>query len=245
MVILLLRNIHQYYYRFTAVFSLSLFYPLLYFYSRHPERYTTLNKLRRVCCLLSSAMSGMFFRIKHEEPIDWSRIYIICPNHTSSLDVLSMCITVKGDYHFISKEDLLNNPFTGLFLRTVDIAVNRDSKMSGYRAYKQMTENLRNGRSLIIFPEGKIGDDFPPVLHQFKDGPFRLAIELKIPIIPITSLNTWKVMWDSGHKFGSRPGICDIYVHKPIETAHLCIDDAGRLKAEVYNIINKKYNEDR
>lgn len=241
-MILLLRKAHLYYYRFTAVLALSLAYPLLYFYSRKPQRYPTLNKLRRLCCYLSSILSGIFFRVKEEQAIDWSRTYIICPNHTSNLDILSICMAVKCDYHFISKEDLLNNPFTGLFLRTVDIPVNRDSKMSSYRAYKQMTENLKKGRSLIIFPEGKIGDDYPPLLHEFKDGPFRLAIELKIPIIPITSLNTWKLLWDSGDKLGSRPGIADVFIHKPIETAHLTIDAADRLKQEVYHIIQQKYN---
>lgn len=115
--------------------------------------------------------------------------------------------------------------------------------MSSFRAFKKAEENLKQGITLIIFPEGKIGDEYPPILHEFKNGPFRLAIELKIPILPITSLNTWQIQWDSGFKLGSRPGICDIFVHKPIETTFLSIDDADMLKDKVYNIINDKFNE--
>lgn len=42
------------------------------------------------------------------------------------------------------------------------------------------------------------------------------------------------------YEYGSRPGICDIFVHKPIETAHLTIDDADGLRDEVHGIIKKK-----
>jgi 1-acyl-sn-glycerol-3-phosphate acyltransferase len=242
-MILFLRRLHNYYYIFTAVVALVLFYPFLYYYSRKPSRYANLNRVRRVCSYISATASGFFFRITYEESIDWSKTYIVCPNHTSNLDILTMSITVKNNCHFISKAELLTNPLFSIFLNSVDIPVDRDSKMSSFRAFKKAGENLREGRTLIIFPEGKIGDEYPPILHEFKNGPFRLAIELKIPIIPITSLNTWHVLWDSGFKLGTRPGICDIYVHKPIETAHLTIDDADMLKDMVYNLINNKFAE--
>jgi len=240
---LFLRRLHNYYYILTAVLALGIMYPFIWFLSRHPSRYSALNKVRRFCAYLSATASGIFFNIKHEVPINWSRTYIVCPNHTSNLDILSMCIVVKNNYHFISKAALLNNPFFAPFLKTVDIPVDRDSKISAYRAFKRAEVNLKNGSTLIIFPEGKIGDDYPPILHEFKNGPFRLAIELKIPILPVTSLNTWQIQWDSGFKLGSRPGICDIFVHKPIETAHLTIDDADMLKDKVYNVLNTKFNE--
>ena len=96
---------------------------------------------------------------------------------------------------------------------------------------------------MIIFPEGRIADDYPPTLQEFKNGPFRLAIELKIPIIPVSSTHAWKILWDNGTKYGSRPGICDVFVHKPIETATLTIDDADALRDEVYNIIAKKLEQ--
>jgi 1-acyl-sn-glycerol-3-phosphate acyltransferase len=242
-MIVLLRRLHNFYYIFTAALALGIFYPLLYFFSRKPSRYPKLNKIRGFCSYLSATLSGIFFNIKHEEPVDWQRTYIVCPNHTSNLDILSMCITVKNNYHFISKAELANNPFFSIFAKTVDIPVNRDSKISSFRAFKKAAENLQNGITLIIFPEGKIGDDYPPILHEFKNGPFRLAIELGIPILPVTSLNTWRIQWDSGFKLGSRPGICDIFVHKPIETTNLTIDDADMLKDKVYDMINTKFNQ--
>lgn len=131
----------------------------------------------------------------------------------------------------------------GFFFRTIDITVNRESKMSSFRAFKQAAERIQNGVTVVIFPEATIPNDYPPVLYPFKNGAFRLAIELQVPIIPVTSLDTWKVLWDTGSKYGSSPGICNIFVHKPIETAHLTLDDADTLRDEVYETIKQKLEQ--
>ncbi len=140
----------------------------------------------------------------------------------------------------MGKEELLSNYVLGYFFRTIDITVNRESKMSAFRAFKAAADQLKNGASVVIFPEATIPKNYPPELHAFKNGPFRLAIEMKVPILPISSLDTWKILWDTGKEYGSRPGICNIFVHKPIETAHLTLDDADTLRDEVHAIINKK-----
>jgi len=138
----------------------------------------------------------------------------------------------------MGKEELTKGLVTSLFFKSVDISVSRDSKMSAFRAFKKAEERLQSGVTMIIFPEGKISDDYPPTLHEFKNGPFRLAIEQKIPIIPVSSANTWEKLWDDGTKYGSKAGICDIYVHKPIETAQLTIDGADMLRDKVYDVIS-------
>lgn len=143
----------------------------------------------------------------------------------------------------MGKQELEDGLVTGLFFRTVDITVNRESKMSSFRAFKKASERLQEGISLIIFPEGGISDQYPPQLCPFKNGPFRLAIELNIPIIPVSSLNTWKILWDTGTKYGSRPGIAKFKVHKPIDTSVLSVDDADTLRDEVYEIINADLNQ--
>jgi 1-acyl-sn-glycerol-3-phosphate acyltransferase len=193
-----------------------------------------------VIIFFSTVISGIFFRIKYEEPIDFKRTYIICGNHTSNLDVSSINLAVKNNHSFIGKEELRQNMVLGFFFRTIDITVNRESKISSFRAFKLAGEKLKSGISVVIFPEATIPLEYPPNLGSFKNGAFRLAIELKIPILPVTSPDTWKLLWNTGSKYGSRPGICNIFVHKPVETAHLTFDDADTLKDEVYEIIKQK-----
>ena len=150
------------------------------------------------------------------------------------------CILGRGKYHFMGKDELLNNPVLGIFFKTIDISVNRDSKISAFKAFKKAGENLEKGMSLIIFPEGKIDDHYPPKLGEFKNGPFRLAIDKDIPLVPVSIANVWQINWDDGAKYGSKPGICDIYVHKPIDTALLTDNDSDTLKEQVYKLIDSK-----
>lgn len=237
---LIIKKVHVYIYVLSVALSYFLFWPLFYYFSRKSSRYRNMNRFRRIWAIFSSALAGFFYRFDYEQPIDWSKTYIVCPNHTSNLDISAMCVLVNSNCSFMGKEELKDGLVTGLFFRSVDIPVNRDSKMSSFRAFKKAAEKLQEGITLIIFPEGKISDDYPPTLHEFKNGPFKLAIDHKIPIIPVSSSNTWKKFWDDGTKYGTRPGICKFHVHKPIETAHLTEDDVDKLKDEIYDIIYKR-----
>ena len=53
-------------------------------------------------------------------------------------------------------------------------------------------------------------------------------------------------MWDDGARYGSKPGICDIYIHAPIETAGLLPVEAERLRNDVFEMMQdrfKNYNK--
>jgi 1-acyl-sn-glycerol-3-phosphate acyltransferase len=217
--------------------------PFFYYLSRKPNRYYYLARLRGFWATVSSGFAGFFYKFEYEVPIDWSRTYIICPNHTSNLDISAMCIMVKNNHCFMGKEELLDGIVTRLFFKTIDIPVKRESNISSFRAFKRAVERLRDGVSIVIFPEGGIPPTYPPKLDEFKNGPFRLAIEEKTPIIPVSSTNAWQMLWDDGIKYGTRPGIVKFYVHKPIETAHLTVADADALRDEVYRIISASIDD--
>jgi 1-acyl-sn-glycerol-3-phosphate acyltransferase len=242
---LFLKRLYTYFYRFNVGIIYIFWWPLLYFFSRKPSRYKYLDKMRGWWGFLSSLCTGIVYRYEFEQPIDWSRTYIICPNHVSNLDISAISILAKNNYSFMGKDDLLDGFVTGLFFRTVDIPVNRESKMSSFRAYKKAAEWLENGITMVIFPEGTIPKNYPPELQKFKNGPFKLAIDHKVPIIPVTIFDTWKVMWDNGIQYGTRPGNCSIFVHKPIETSSLKAADAETLKDMVRNIITNKFDAEQ
>ncbi|RYE35742.1 MAG: 1-acyl-sn-glycerol-3-phosphate acyltransferase, partial [Sphingobacteriaceae bacterium] len=201
-----------------------------------------LNKLRTRWAKWSSAMSGIFYQLEFEVEFDRKKTCVICPNHTSNLDVSWATLIPQGNFSFMGKEELLQNPTTKLFFKTIDITVKRDSNISAFKAFKRASDYLKNGISMVIFPEGKIEEVYPPQLQDFKIGPFRLAIEQQVPVVPV-SANTWKILWDDGLKYGSRPGICKIYVHKPIETVGLKLADADALRDKVYAIISQKLQD--
>jgi 1-acyl-sn-glycerol-3-phosphate acyltransferase len=237
----ILKKVHISLYMVSVAFFYFTLWPFFYYFSQKPKRFKSMNSLRRVWAITSSAFAGIFYKFRFEEPIDWSKTYIICPNHTSNLDASAMCVLLHSNCGFMGKQELEEGLVTRLFFRSVDIAVNRDSKMSAFRAFKKAAEKLKSGITLVIFPEGTISDQYPPELGVFKNGPFRLAIELKIPIIPVTSSNIWEILWDTGTQYGSKPGVCEFFVHKPIDTSHLTVNDADDLRDEVYGIMKSKF----
>ncbi|RYE58157.1 MAG: 1-acyl-sn-glycerol-3-phosphate acyltransferase [Sphingobacteriales bacterium] len=241
-MITLLRRIHFCWFFFWIILLFLLFAPIYYVATRKPAFYGFLNKVRAFNSFLCTAIAGVFFTFTFEEEFDRNKTYIYCANHTSSIDIMVMCLLARGRFHFMGKEELMRNPFWGMFFRTIDIPVSRESKISAFRAFKRAGENLEQGMSLIIFPEGKIGEEYPPLLHEFKNGPFRLAIEKNVPIVPVTIINIWQMIWDDGFRYGTRPGTCRTYVHKPINTLEMEVTNADALKDLVYKEINSKMN---
>jgi len=221
-----------------VVFFFILFYPILYVLSRRPQRYfSQIVNIRRIIALFSTLMSGFMFRFHYKEKVDWTRTYVICANHTSLLDISIMAILCRQNFCFIGKESLLKNPVTRIFFRTIDIPINRESKLSSYRAFKTANERLKEGKSIAIFPEGKIEEVYPPRLQDFKNGPFRLAIENKLPILPLVMHDIWKLLWDEGNT-GSRPGLGRVSILPVVETENLTINDIDTLKDQIFSLFS-------
>lgn len=142
----------------------------------------------------------------------------------------------------MGKEELLSNPVTRIFFKTIDIPVKRDSKISSFKAYKKAEALLKKNYSVVIFPEGKIDDRYPPVLHPFKSGAFRMATENKIPILPIVIQDAWKILWDDGKRFGSKPGTIHVRILAPIEINEYLVNDNSTLENIVYNRMKSVWN---
>ena len=238
----LFKSVHLYYFQVWLALVFTSLYPIIFYFSRSPVKFHGMNRMRWIFSYLSSVLAGFLFRFSYEEKIDWSKRYIICANHTSNLDITAIILLAKRNYVFLGKEELLKNFITGIYFRTIDIPLNRESKMSAFRAFKKAEESLKDGKNVVIFPEGMISENYPPVLQPFKNGPFKLAIEQGAHILPVTICNNWNLMWDDGKRYGTSPGICDICVHAPIDTSALTLTDAEELKSKVYEVISTQLN---
>lgn len=238
-----IRKLHRYLYLGSVLFFFLLYAPFLYYWARKPKsHYQEFARARRWIGKWSSALVGIRYRIHYETEIDWGRPYIICPNHTSNLDITASVLACPTDFSFIGKQELLNNPVTGLFFRTIDLPLNRESKVSAFRTFKKAQEILAEGRSVLVFPEGTIHPDYPPRLGPFKIGPFRMATEMGIPILPVVIHDAWKPFWDDGKKKGTRPGRIHIEVLRPVEVAtHVGQDAANALKDRVSTLLRERW----
>lgn len=219
-MVLFFKKIHRILYLLSVLLFFAPCYPILLFFAKNPTRYyKQIVFFRKWISIISIHIVGIRFKVNFEEEVDWSRPYVICPNHTSFLDITALTYLCPQEFSFMGKIELLKNPIARIFFQTIDITVDRSSRISAFRAFKRGSDLLKEGKSVVIFPEGKIDEEYPPTLHQFKSGPFRMATENNIALLPVVIHDAWKILWDNGAKYGSKPGVIEISVLKPIETS--------------------------
>lgn len=140
----------------------------------------------------------------------------------------------------MGKAELRKVPLFNIFFKRMNISVDRSSIKDSHKAYKRARNDLRKGISLAIFPEGTIPGNSPE-LGPFKSGAFRLAIEMQVPIVPVTFLDNWSIFPDSAkERMLVRPGRARIVIHEPIPTIGLTESDAIALRQRVKDIIGNE-----
>lgn len=162
--------------------------------------------------------------------------YIYCANHTSYLDIPTMCYALPGYNVFIGKASLGKLPFFGYMFRNLYISVDRKSTKSKYDTVVSSLQKIDLGYNLAFFPEGAISRVHAPRLMDFKDGAFRVAIEKQVAIVPMTILNNWLILPDDG-KYVPRRRLMHAVVHAPIPTKGLTMDNLNTLKQQTFQVI--------
>lgn len=119
-----------------------------------------------------------FENIKKDEP----RIFMA--NHTSYFDIFALLSTLPVDFKFIVKQELMRLPIFGLAMRRAGyIGIERDDPRKALKSMQVAAERIRNGASVLIFPEGTRSEDGR--LQSFKPGGFHLAIRSSCDIVPV------------------------------------------------------------
>lgn len=236
------KTLYAIYFGLWTVSVFLVLYPFIWFALSSPKRYNWGHRLRRFWgwILLTTGL----VRVKQvfEEPLDTSRPYIITPNHTSQLDIVTLTVKLKQlNFSFLAKAELERVPLFGIWFRTIDVAVDRKNPHKAAKAYLKTRKYLEGGRSIVIFPEGTIGKQVPHLL-RFKDGPFRMAIERQVDILPVTIMGNHLVLPDQGY-FEGRPGKVIQYIHRSISTKGMTLDDLDALKEKTYKVIEEKLKE--
>lgn len=170
---------------------------------------------------------------------DPKKSYIFCANHSSYLDIPTICYVLPGYVVIMGKSSLAKIPLFGYMFIKFYIAVDRSKAKSRAEAMTKSAEAIDKGYSLGIFPEGTIPRENHPQMIAFKDGAFRIAIEKQVPIVPVAIVNNWKILPDDG---SFTP-----YIHKmitivcePILTTGLTLDDINRIRQQTYDTIYKE-----
>lgn len=221
---------------FTITFFILLPFFLLTSHVKPLERwYFTLNRVWTIIYHLLLFMP--FQRIWHFKP-EKDQNYIFVSNHFSFMDIPSLVI-IPTPSVFIGKSSISKVPIFGYIFDKMHIKVDRSSKKSRAETLKRAKEKVEQGKSLNMFAEGGIKSQNPPHMEAFKDGAFSIAIEKKVPVVPVALPYTWKILdvWN-GYRF--YPHRNKAIFFPPIDTSNMSLDDLEALKEKTFSIIQEE-----
>lgn len=212
-----------------------ILFPFLVFSISNERWYPFFFKLARIWAKFILIGMGLPWKITHEQEIEKGKSYMLIANHTSMIDIMLMLITVKNNpFVFVGKKELAKIPLFGFFYKRTCILVDRSSAKSRQAVFLRAQRRLQQGTSICIFPEGLVPEE-SIILDDFKDGAFRLAINHKIPIVPITFYDNKKRF--SYNLFSGGPGMLRVKVHEFFKTEHLKIEDTKQLNSVSRGVI--------
>jgi len=159
------------------------------------------------------ALIGCRVRVVGKEYMDTAGAKIYAANHTSYFDVLPLMLGLGVPYHFVAKLEVRHMPFIGTFLRQMGhVWFDRTDGDARLRQSEQVQELLRQGESVFIFPEGTFTRE--DGLRPFQLGAFKAAVEVGVPIIPVSLAGTRKFLRDGTYL--PRPTDITITLSPPI-----------------------------
>ena len=142
---------------------------------------------------------------------DIPRIYMT--NHQSYFDIFALLARLPVNFKFILKQELMGIPFLGKAMRRAGyIGIVREDPRRAVKSMQDAAEKIRNGASVLIFPEGTRSRD--GLLQEFKRGGFNLALRSGCDIVPVTIRNSHKIVPKGSLKINR--GSFDIHFGKPI-----------------------------
>merc|ERR1719159_715232 len=111
------------------------------------------------------------------------------PNHCSFLDIFVLSGYLPRRFKYISKIEILRIPLIGWAMGFAKhIAIRRTDRASQLKTLKDAIETLKDGNSLVTFPEGTRSKDGR--LASFKKGPFTMAARAGVRVVPVTIIGT-------------------------------------------------------
>ncbi|WP_156291721.1 lysophospholipid acyltransferase family protein [Oceanobacillus salinisoli] len=114
-------------------------------------------------------------------------------NHQGLFDILTFLGYLGKPVGFIAKKELEKLPIVSSWMKLVHcLFIDRGDRRQSARTINQGIRHLKEGHSMVIFPEGTRGEGRE--MNEFKAGSFRLGTKANVPIVPVAIDGTYPIM---------------------------------------------------
>lgn len=183
---------------------------------------------------LNAFLTPMLISVRGRHNIDKRQSYVIVSNHLSHYDIFVLYGWLGIDFKWVMKKELRDLPALGPACEKIGhIYIDRSNREAAIASLEEAKKRIVNGTSVLFFPEGtrsrtgRMGD--------FKKGAFIMALDLGLPILPITIHNTDKILPPNSTDLF--PGRASMVVHEPIDVSEYDRERLGELMTAVREVI--------
>ena len=169
-------------------------------YARHPEKYPETeiyNSIQQITRYVI-ATGNVTLQVFGRENIPETNGFILYGNHQGMFDLIAVANDFPGPLAFVFKKELKNVPLLKQYaIATRSFAMDRADVRQSLTVIRSVTEEVKNGRNYLIFPEGtrsKTGNG----MNEFHGGSFKAAVKAKCPILPVAFIDCYKVLDQKG-----------------------------------------------
>ena len=174
-------------------------------------------------------------KVTGREKLDKQQSYVFLANHQGYFDIFLIYVYLGHNLKWMMKEYLKKLPFAGYACQKSHQVFVGNTLASIQEAVRQAQKTLREGISLVIFPEGT--RTYDGKMQPFKKGAFTLANEIGLPLVPMTINGSFQV-------FNRRAklvhfGKLSLTIHDPITAEQRKGIPTKKIMETAYDIINK------
>ncbi len=183
-------------------------------------------------------LTGVDVKVKGSELLDPRQPYVFISNHRSYLDAKPLFCDTGRRMGLVAKKELLKAPILGYGMGFVNvISIDRSNRERAMESMRIATERLRSGISFGVCAEGTRAR--PGEMLPFKKGAFHMAVEGRVPIVPVALKNSDQLM---GKGTGEAwPGTIEMVMMPPVDISWVSNDDdLERLVEQVQGAIMKE-----
>src|ERR1700753_1458470 len=174
--------------------------------------------------------SGVELNTLGEENLTAERPAVFIFNHRNQADPVIAGALIRDNWVAVGKKELEGDPIMGTLGKALDsVFIDRDNPTAAIESLHQVEERARQGLSIMIAPEGTRLDTTS--VGPFKKGPFRMAMAVGIPVVPIVIRNAEIIA--ARNSTTMNPGTVDVAVFPPISVSDWTVETLSDRIAEV------------
>jgi 1-acyl-sn-glycerol-3-phosphate acyltransferase len=175
-------------------------------------------------------------KITGQKRLNKKQSYVFVSNHQSAYDIFLIYGYLGQPIKWVMKQSLRKIPLVGFACEKAGfIFVDTSSPQAAARTIHEAERRLKSGASIAIFPEGsrtKTGK-----INAFKKGAFQMALDLKLPVVPVTINGSYEVM--PTHSYLIYPHKMELVIHEPIPASAVTAENLREAALNIRRLLDE------